>query len=139
MRAKFLLLSIISMFLCVATCLGQNTLNIHQKNGGLVSYGFAEKPAVTYTGEYLHVTTNHVTIDYPWADVEMLTFDDSEATTTELRMEGLTGPVYIYRLNGTLMKRQEPSEGTSAIDIQGLPAGTYIIKQGNITYKIQKQ
>ena len=128
-----------SLFFGMATCLAQNTLNIHQKSGGVVSYGFAEKPVVTYVGEILHVSTDKVSIDYPLAELEKLTFDDSDASIGELRVEGQTSPVCIYRMDGTLVKRQESSEGASAIDMQELPAGTYIIKQGNVTTKIIKQ
>lgn len=139
MRAKFLLLSFISMLLGVVSCLAQNTLNIHQKSGGVVSYSFAEKPVVTYVGENLHVSTDKVSIDYPLAELEKLTFDDSEASIGELRVEGQTSPVCIYRMDGKLVKRQEPSEGASAFDMQELPNGIYIIKQGNVTTKLIKQ
>lgn len=139
MRAKFLFLTIVSLFLGTAICIAQNTLNIHQKSGGVVSYGFAETPVVTYVGEKLHVSTDKVSIDYPLAELEMLTFDDSEASIGELRLEGQTSPVYIYRMDGILVKRIEATNGSSAFNMQELPTSTYIIKQGNVTTKIIKQ
>ena len=136
---KSLLLMIFCLFLGVATSFAQNTLNIHQKSGGVVSYGFAEKPVLTYVDDNLHVSTERVSIDYPLAELEMLTFDDREASIGELRVEGQTAGMNIYRIDGTLVKRIEAKEESSAFDTNGLPAGTYIIKQGNVTYKITKQ
>ena len=136
---KQLLLTIISFFLGVATSYAQNTLNIHQKNGGVVSYGFAEKPVLSYVDENLHISTDKESIDYPLAELEMLTFTDSEASIGELRVEGQSAAVWIFRMDGSLVKRMEPLEGVSAFDTGNLPVGTYIIKQGNVTTKLIKQ
>lgn len=127
------------MLFCIAACVAQNTLNIHQKSGGVVSYGFADKPVVTYEGETLHLSTDKVSIDYPLAELEMLNFDDSEAAIGELRVDGPKMPVFVFRMDGMLVKRMEDTEESSSIDINELPAGTYIIKQGSITYKMEKQ
>ena len=136
---KSLLLMIVCLFLGIATSFAQNTLNIHQKNGGVVSYGFAEKPVLTYEGENLHVSTDKVSIDYPLAELEMLTFDNREASIGELRVEGQPVGMNIYRIDGTLVKRIEATAESSAFDTDGLPVGTYIVRQGNVTYKITKQ
>lgn len=136
---KSLLLIIFCLFLGVATSFAQNTLNIHQKNGGVVSYGFAEKPVLTYVDDNLHVSTERVSIDYPLAELEMLTFDDREASIGELRVEGQTAGMNIYRIDGTLVKRIEATAESSAFDTDRLPVGTYIVRQGNVTYKITKQ
>ncbi len=130
---------IFCLFLGVATSFAQNTLNIHQKSGGVVSYGFAEKPVLTYVDDNLHVSTERVSIDYPLAELEMLTFDDREASIGELRVEGQTVGMNIYRIDGTLVKRIEATAESSAFDTDGLPVGTYIVRQGNVTYKITKQ
>lgn len=111
----------------------QNTLNIHQKNGGVVSYGFAEKPVLTYVEKNLHVSTDKVSIDYPLAELEKLTFNELESSIGELRLEGQSVPVCIFRTDGTLVKHMETIAGPFTFDTQELPAGTYIIKQGNIT------
>lgn len=136
---KSLLLMIFCLFLGVATSFAQNTLNIHQKSGGVVSYGFAEKPVLTYVDDNLHVLTERVSIDYPLAELEMLTFDDREASIGELRVEGQTAGMNIYRIDGTLVKRIEAKAESPAFDTDGLPVGTYIVRQGNVMYKITKQ
>lgn len=130
---------IFCLFLGVATSLAQNTLNIHQKSGGVVSYRFAEKPVLTYVDDNLHVSTERVCIDYPLAELEMLTFDDREESIGELRVEGQPVGMNIYRIDGTLVKRIEAKAESSAFDTDGLSVGTYIVRQGNVMYKITKQ
>lgn len=139
MRTKTLLLSIMSLFFGIATCLAQNTLNIHQKSGGVVSYGFSEKPVVTYTREYMHVETVSVSIDYPVSNVQKLTFKDSESSIGELRVEEESLDLLIYNLKGQLVKKAESEDGISQLDIQELPAGIYLVKNGKTTFKIVKK
>lgn len=117
----------------------QNTLNIHQKNGGMVSYSFADKPVVTYVEDNLHVSTNNVSIDYPLSDLVKLTFTESGSSIGELRVEDNNSPIQIYDVNGGLIKMLVKKESESILNIQELPTGIYFIKQGTITTKIVKQ
>ncbi len=67
--------------LLLMACVGmqaQNTLNIHQKSGGVVSYAFSEKPVVTYTAEGIHLSTSKVDVDYPLSNLLKFTFEDNE-------------------------------------------------------------
>lgn len=136
---KILVLMVLSLVLSVATSFAQNTLNIHQKSGGVVSYGFSEKPVVTYAGEYMHVETVSVSIDYPVTDVQKLTFEDRESSIGELRVEEKSSDLLIYNLKGQLVKKAESEDGISQLDIQELPAGIYVVKNGKTTFKIVKK
>lgn len=117
----------------------QNTLNIHQKNGGVVSYSFADKPVVTYVEDNLHVTTNHVSIDYPLSELVKLTFSESGSSIGELRVEDNNSPIQIYDANGRMIKMIGKNESETILNMQELPTGIYFIKQGTITTKIVKQ
>ena len=44
---------------------GQNTLTIHQKDGKEFSYGFSEKPVITYTDNDLVLTTTNTVVEFP--------------------------------------------------------------------------
>lgn len=117
----------------------QNTLNIHQKNGGMVSYSFADKPVVTYVEDNLHVSTNNVSIDYPLSELVKLTFTESGSSMGELRLDDNNSPIQIYDANGRSIKMIGKNEGELILNIQELPTGIYFIKQGTTTTKIVKQ
>ena len=75
MRRTLLLLGVAFLFF---PAIAQNTLTIHQKDGQQFSFGFAEKPVITYTENYLLLKTSKTEISYPLSTVAKLTFTDIE-------------------------------------------------------------
>lgn len=136
MKRLFLLFSII---VGTANSFAQNTLNVHQKDGIVVSYAFSEKPVVTFTGTYIHIVTIKVEVDYPFADMEMFTFYDEANGVDVVKARGSNCTVSIYDINGTLLKVIKQDEGTASFSTSDLPQGKYIIKNGSSTYKIIKK
>ncbi|MCQ2244884.1 MAG: T9SS type A sorting domain-containing protein [Bacteroidaceae bacterium] len=132
-------LTIFSLFLCVAASLAQNTLNVHQKDGTVVKYGFSEKPTVTYTDAGIHLATTKVEVDYPFANLEMFTFSDESSAIDVLTTERTSDDVRIYNTNGVLLKTVKQSDGAASFSTSDLPKGIYIIKNGKTTYKITKR
>jgi len=138
MKRKLLALS--TMMLCASLSFAQNTLNIHQRGGGVVSYGFDEKPVVTYVGSNLHVESTTASIDYPVDNVEKLTFESRESSIEEVRVEDEeVSYTLIYTLNGQLIKRIDSKDGQATFNMQDLPAGNYIIKTNKTSFKINKK
>lgn len=129
--------------LCLFAVLGinaQNTLNIHQKSGGVVSYAFSEKPELTYVDDNLHLKTTKVEVDYPLSNLEMMTFEDNDNIATGIiSAEGIAEDTKIYNLNGVLLKTIPASEGKSVYNVYDLPSGTYIVKNGTTAYKVIKK
>ena len=119
-------------------------LVVHAKSGGEVSYALSEKPVVTYKGDVLILTTESTTVEYPLADLQKFTFEETADAVESVRMNQPKGDgtVRIYNVSGTLVRTIQPSEngGSDArFSTQDLPAGIYIIKQGAQTYKIRKK
>lgn len=134
------LLTISCLFFGVASCFAQNTLNIHQKDGAVVSYGFVEKPVVTYTATGIHLSTTKVEMDYPFTSLEQFTFSDNDANSINvLKTEGTNEDISIYDMRGMLVKTIKQSDGSASFSTSDLPQGTYIIKNGSTTYKIIKR
>lgn len=131
-------LSLVLFVLCSLCVQAQNMMLLHQKDGGVVSYGFSEKPVVTYVGDNLHVETTRVSIDYPLASLEKMTFADVESNIDVLRTETTTD-VRIYSVNGTLVRVAKAEDGAASLNTADLPAGTYIVKNGTTSYKIIKR
>lgn len=136
---KKAILSALLLVLSVVCATAQNKMVIHQKSGGEVSYGFAEKPVVRYVDGNLNVSTTTVSVDYPLAELLKITFSDEATGIGVLADTTPSGDVCIYTLNGVLVKTVAGNGGAAAIDTNGLPAGTYVIKNGKTTYKIMKK
>lgn len=134
-----LLLSFICLFIGVATSFAQNTLNVHQNDGAVVSYGFSEKPVVTYTETGIHLATTELEIDYPFANLDKFTFSEVANSIDVVTTDGTNDDVLIYNTIGVLLKTINQSEGTASFSTHDLPQGIYIIKNGKTTYKIVKK
>lgn len=132
-------LTIVSLFLCAAAGFAQNTLNVHQKDGVVVKYGFSEKPTVTYTETGIHLATTKVEVDYPYANLEKFTFSEEATAIDVLKTEMTNDDVRIYNTNGVLLKTVKQTDGTASFSTSDLPKGIYIIKNGSTTYKITKK
>lgn len=133
------LLLLFCFILGAANSFAQNTLNVHKKDGIVVSYAFSEKPVVTFTGTDIHIVTTMVEVDYPFADMEMFTFSDGANAIDIVKTQGPTSTVSIYDINGTLLKVVKQNGGTVSFSTSELPQGKYIIKNGSSTYKIIKK
>lgn len=133
------LLQLLILFLGATSAFAQNTLNVHQKSGGVVSYIFSDKPVVTYTEDGIHLVTNSVEVDYPLSNLEKFTFEDNNSPSGIICTKGGSSDVQIYSVGGTLIKTVEANEGTTTFSTSNLPAGIYVIKNGKSTYKIIKK
>ena len=117
-------------------------LIVHQKSGGTVEYAFSEKPVVTYSDGYLVITFTDALVKYPLSNMLKFTFGEVSDQVTRITppKETAPQPTYIYNISGILMRTLEPTDdGTTPATLDGLPTGTYIIKNGNTTYKVSKR
>lgn len=130
------------VFLAGISCRAQTALIVHQKSGGTVEYAFSEKPVVTYRDGYLVISAPMASVMYPLTDMQKFTFGEvSEQVTRIVAPVGnAPQPTYIYNLGGVLLRTFQPSEdGSTSASLDGLPAGTYIIKNGKTSYKTIKR
>lgn len=135
------------LLLILLLAVGQSTwaekaLVVHQKSGGTVEFAFSTQPVVTYSGGNLVVATSETTVEYPLSDVEKFTFN--EATDAVERITAAANvapqPTLIYGVDGVLMRTLKPvADGSTPATLNGLPAGTYIIKNGTTKFKVIKK
>lgn len=126
------------MFLSVGGY-AQNTLNIHQKDGTRFSYGFSEKPKITYEGNTLKLVTKSVSIEFSLTNLDKLSFEEELTKIDLLHYDGKESDILIYNQNGVLLKRIHSNSGVSETYISEFPNGVYIIKKDNTTFKILKR
>lgn len=134
------------LFLLAAVAVGaqaQNTLNVIRQDGSFMCFRFTEKPQTTFEGNDVVITTDKQNLKIPFSTIKEYTFGDDLIATDVISMQAADsglGTVYVYSVNGKLIKTIGSSNNKSAeIFTKELPAGTYIIKNNNVTYKYQKQ
>ena len=120
----------------------ETALIVHQKSGGTVEFAFSEKPDVTYADGCLVVSVQGASVEYPLSDMQKFTFGEVSDQYTRIvaPAQQKPQPTCIYNVGGVLLRTLEPnSDDTTPASLDGLPAGTYIIKNGTTTYKTIKK
>ena len=153
---KRLFIILFTMVLSVPS-FSQNTLTIHQKDGQQFSFGFEDKPVITYTDNDLVLKTTKTEVQYPLSSLAKFTFTDLEDAVISIKddkaaqMEldnyvvSITGAksgvtVSVVGSDGkTLNSYKTDTDGSVTFSIAELPEGVYIIKSENLTCKILKK
>lgn len=139
---KKLILSLLTL-LAASTAWADTSLIVHQKSGGTVEFAFCEKPVVTYSDGYLVITAQDRTVQFPMSNLQKFTFgevEEDQITRITAPVNVAPQPTYIYGIDGKLMRTLKPSDdGTTPANLDGLPAGTYVIKNGKTSYKVLKK
>ena len=139
---KKLIISLLTLIAATAAW-ADTSLIVHQKSGGTVEFAFSEKPVVTYSEGYLFISAQDRSVHFPLSGLQKFTFgevDDDQVTRITPPVNVAPQPTYIYGIDGKLMRTLKPSEdGTTPANLDGLPAGTYVIKNGTTTDKVLKK
>ena len=128
------------------------------KNGQKVVHDLADKPETRFNAGYLMLSTDKVSISYPLTEVLRYTYEGNipvvavpsikpgemrfQQGADEMRFDGLAaGTVMeVYSTDGKLLRTQKAVQGqTAVISLKGQPAGLYIVKIGDASYKFMKR
>lgn len=139
---KKLILSLLTLLAATAAW-ADTSLIVHQKSGSTVEFAFSEKPVVTYSDGYLVITAQDRTVQFPMSIMQKFTFgevEEDQITRITAPVNVAPQPTYIYGIDGKLMRTLKPSDdGSTPANLDGLPAGTYVIKNGSTSYKVLKK
>jgi len=138
---KKVIFSLLTLIAATASW-ADTALIVHQKSGGTVEYAFSEKPVVTYSNGNLVISVPGASVEYPLSNMEKFTFGEVTDMVTRITapVDVAPQPTYIYNVSGVLMRTFQPGEnGTTPASLDGLPAGTYVIKNGKTSYKVAKK
>lgn len=131
-------------------------LVIWQKNGTKVSYNLDERPKTTFTAEDLVITTATATISYPLVKIQRYTYEGGTLSVQYVKADGISishegdnvivkgltngKSVTVYSIDGKQLKTK-CSDGSDSLTLSlaNLPAGVYMIKADEITYKFLKR
>ncbi len=128
------------------------------KNGQKIRHDLADKPETRFNAGYLMLSTSKVSVSYPLTDVLRYTFEGDIPVVSvpsvkpgEIRVsqndnamlfEGLPDGtnVEVFSLDGKKLSTQKAHTGQKTlISLQRQPAGTYLVKVGDATYKFVKR
>ena len=134
-------------------------LVVWQKSGGKVYFDLTDEPETTFEEGRLVIKTSKTTISYPLTDVLRYTYeggtitDVGEAATrpgevrymqneNAMAFEGLPAgtTLEVYSLDGVKVTTVKAVEGRrTTVSLANQPAGTYIIKAGDTSFKFMKR
>ena len=119
----------------------QQTLNIFTTTKGVVSFAFADQPQITFPSqEVLTVTSKDLTVEFPYAEVEKINFNDADANAiASLTVRDDISQVLIYDLTGKLVRKVAATNGSASVNLSTLRPGVYVVKDGRRSYKVKKQ
>ena len=161
MKVKFTILSLLFAFAVTSVWAAdkQNALIVLTKDNVLHQFILADKPTVTFEGTQLKVTCEKASASasFNLADVIRFTYDGKSAVgidemtvdPAEISMEGGTlvisqmkanSTVNVYSMDGKLVRQLTAQRaGTYRLSLSSFPAGVYLVKADNTTFKITKQ
>lgn len=131
-------------------------LQIWQSDGQVMTINLNDEPCTTYSEGNLVITTTTTTITFPMEKVThyvyasvpsgidavkssqmKLSADGETLTLTNLKSEA---SVLLYNVAGLLLATVKPDAASRAvISISNLPAGVYVVKANDVTYKMTKR
>ena len=107
-------LIILCMLVCARAVSAQQTLNIHTKSNGVISMPFSMKPDMSFAkGNIMTITSTEKTIEYPFSDVEKVTFDDAESDEPDLKSFSVT-----YIIDGEVYKKETQLQGSTLFPLE---------------------
>lgn len=117
----------------------QQCLNLHTTTQGVVTFSFEETPVVSFSEEILKASTGSISVEFPFNDIEKITFEDRPTSIQSVGIKEGNGMVSIYDISGRLIRKYKSVEGKTSVDLSSLPSGIYVINDGKRTYKIIKK
>ncbi len=145
-----------SLILSVVGCLtasAQNALVLETNDGKTYSYVLAEKPRLTFSETEMLITSADASASFTRTDIKNFRFEEvevdaiSDVKTDGQRMSYLGGVVTVqgaenvilYDISGRqIMSKRAAGNGSVSIDLSSQPQGTYIVRSGKQSLKVQR-
>lgn len=154
---RFLLLMLLTVSYSAMQADQVQSLIVQLKDGSQTAFFLKDKPQVTFDGPNLKVTSTAGDTSFALSDVLRFTYakkdptgiDEMVTDPTGVDFQGdvlvisqlnANGDVSVYALDGKLLRQLKASHaGTYRLNLSELPAGLYLVKADNVTYKILKR
>lgn len=155
-----LLTTLLMLFVAIATQAEDTTqrLVVWQKSGEKVYIDLTEEPETTFENGQLVIKTTKTTVYCHLENVLRYTYEGAmtaintpkhrpgevvfQQGSDQMSFDGLADGtrVDVYSLDGKLLQTQTTrSNESTVVSLAGQPAGTYLVKVGDATYKFLKR
>lgn len=157
-KILILLAAMLSLTTARAMSDGPQRLVVWLMDGTKVTHDLADQPETTFQDGALFLKTDKVSISYPLEQIRRYTYDGSFPTVgvqpvrsgevrfsqgeDAMKFEGLPEgtTLQLYAPDGKLLSTQRAAAGLpNEVSLKGMPAGTYIVKAGEASYKFLKK
>ncbi len=143
------------LILSVVGCLNasaQNALVLETNDGKTYSYVLAKKPQLTFNATEMLITSADASASFTRTDIKNFHFEEvadaiKSAKADSQRMSYLHGVVTVdgaenvilYDISGRQIMTKRAANGESVtIDLNSQPQGTYIVRSGKQSLKVQR-
>ena len=140
----------------VAAHADDRVLKVWQSDGQVLTISLADEPRTTYSDGNLIITSSKSSVTLPLEKVRRYTYesaasgiDEAKAVRATFSRDGetltLTGlkpgtSIYLYNVAGQLLRTIDSgTQPKVVVSVSHLPAGVYVVKANDVTYKITKQ
>ena len=147
------LVFLLSLTVSVAAHADDRVLKVWQSDGQVLAISLADEPRTTYSDGNLIITSAKSTVTLPLEKVRRYTYesaasgiDETKTVRAAFSKDGetltLTGlkpgtAIYLYNVAGQLLRTINSGDQPKVVvSVSHLPAGVYVVKSNDVTYKI---
>lgn len=130
----------------------QNALVIETNDGKTYSYVLAKKPQLTFNDTEMLISSADASASFVRTDIKNFRFEDVADAIKDVKADGqrmsyLHGVVTVdgaenvilYDISGRqIMTKKAAGNGSVTIDLTNQPQGTYIVRSGKQSLKVQR-
>ena len=133
-----LLLTFVSTVMWAQEMVSDAKIIVWLKDGTTTTLLFRDMPEIQYADGNVIIQNGDTQVSWPIANLDKLTFEDLDASIPTNVKDMKTAKLDIarssavYDTSGKLVKKEINS-------LSELPAGTYIVKDGSVTFKVVKK
>ena len=150
------LFSLLAIAVTMAAQADDRVLKVWQADGQVLTISLADEPRTTYSDGNLIITSSKTSVTLPLERVRRYTYesvasgiDEAKAVHAAFSRDGetltLTGlkpgtAIYLYNVAGQLLRTLDSgTQPEVVVSVSHLPAGVYVVKANDVTYKITKR
>ena len=150
------LFSLLAIAVTMAAQADDRVLKVWQADGQVLTISLADEPRTTYSDGNLIITSSKTSVTLPLERVRRYTYesvasgiDEAKAVHVAFSRDGETltlaglkpgTAIYLYNVAGQLLRTLDSgTQPEVVVSVSQLPAGVYVVKANDVTYKITKR
>ena len=150
------ILFLVVLAVTVAAQADDRVLKVWQADGQVLTISLADEPRTTYSDGNLIITSSKTSVTLPLEKVRRYTYESAANGVDEVKAmraafskdgETLTlaglkpgTAIYLYNVAGQLLRTIDSgTQSKVVVSVFNLPAGVYVVKANDVTYKITKR